>query len=147
MWRNPVACLIMEIVMLICGIVTQFTGKFTVTRGRAVYGWPARCLGIVIMLPLPLSFVVGMLYGLALATQGKQFDAQPMQKILWVEPAIAIGILVIAMVSGFSLSNDPRFSQPRRNRIDDDDYDRERVGNKDDLDEEDEFLDRPRRGP
>jgi hypothetical protein len=99
------------------------------------------------MLPLPLSFVVGMLYGLALATQGKQFDAQAMQKILWVEPAIAIGILVIAMVSGFVLSNDPRFSQPRRNRIDDDDYDRERVGNKDDVDEEDEFLDRPRRRP
>jgi hypothetical protein len=63
-----------DIIMLIFGIIALVRGKFLLTRAKEVRGVPARIIGIVLMIPLPLSFVAGLALGAMMASQGKSVD-------------------------------------------------------------------------
>jgi hypothetical protein len=60
-----------EIGMLIVGIMALVQGRLPLTKTREVRGLPARLLAIVALLPLPLSFVGGLLLGIATVAQGE----------------------------------------------------------------------------
>ena len=53
-----------EIGLLIYGIYSLATGKYSLNKGKVLTGGKARLLGILCMLPLPLAFIAGVLLGL-----------------------------------------------------------------------------------
>src|SRR4051812_44818645 len=55
-----------EIGLLLCGLLALASGKLMVSGTTMVRGAAARLLGLVLMAPLPLSFLLGLLFGLAL---------------------------------------------------------------------------------
>ena len=52
--------LIAEIASLVFGIITVATGKFTLSRNKVCYGAPARVVGVLLMLPLPVALLVSI---------------------------------------------------------------------------------------
>jgi hypothetical protein len=60
-----------EILMLIFGIIALIRGRFLLTRVKEVRGWPARIIGILLIAPFPLSFLVGMVLGAIFLAMGK----------------------------------------------------------------------------
>lgn len=64
-------CCILEIGMLIYGIIGLSTGKMQFGKDKFVYGAPARLVGLIFLLPLPLALVGGFIYG---ATHPEQFQ-------------------------------------------------------------------------
>jgi hypothetical protein len=90
-------CLIAQIATFIFGLVVTITGKMSWSRTRITRGAPARVAGVLLMMPLPVSFLIGILVGLALVAQGRMVvgpDDVP-RWLLFMEPAI-YGIFVIA---------------------------------------------------
>jgi hypothetical protein len=49
-----------EIALLCLGLYAVIMGRFpfTKTAKHTVQGWPARVIGVIYLLPIPLSFVV-----------------------------------------------------------------------------------------
>src|SRR5262245_47678776 len=60
-----------EIALLVMGLYALFAGKLTLTKQKVVRGTPARLLGILCLLPIPLSLLVGIVLGVGLAVQGQ----------------------------------------------------------------------------
>lgn len=56
----------LEIGMLIFGFIGLVTGKLKLSAGNEVEGAPARLLGLVAILPLPLALVTGFCIGLSM---------------------------------------------------------------------------------
>jgi hypothetical protein len=90
------ACIITEICLLVLGIITLVTGKINVSGSKMVVGAPARWIGAILLLPLPLSFSVGFVWGMLLAAQGRIPNRQEIQTIGAV---IEIGIFALCMVT------------------------------------------------
>ncbi len=88
--------LVAEIFMLVFGIMALVTGKFTLTRARVVTGVPARVVGAILVLPLPLALVMGFLLGAVLVAQGKQITRDEVQK--YAAP-LELGIILICMLT------------------------------------------------
>lgn len=63
-----------EILMLIFGIITVIRGRFSLTRAKEVRGWPARAIGVILILPMPASFSIGLLLGVVFTALGKNID-------------------------------------------------------------------------
>jgi hypothetical protein len=93
-------CCVLEIAMLIWGIVALATGKFMVTRNKVVYGPMARVIGAILMLPLPVSFFIGILIGVGFAAQGKKFDMAKAQ----VFSPIELGIVVLCFAAAMAIA-------------------------------------------
>ncbi|HEV3079992.1 MAG TPA: hypothetical protein VGY66_09440 [Gemmataceae bacterium] len=114
------ACLIAEIVALIGGIMAIAKGQIRMLGSRTVEGTPARIAGVILILPLPLALVAGFMYGVILASQGREFDekAKPIAAIM--EAAIFLVCMTAAVIVTLTAK------QPRRRRRsleDDDDFD------------------------
>lgn len=89
-----------EIGLMVMGVIALVKGKLTLTKDRVVYGTPARILAILAFLPLPLSFVTGMIYGMYLATQGR--TGLDDSNRLWAI-GIELGILVACIVAMYGI--------------------------------------------
>jgi hypothetical protein len=144
-------CLVLEIGMLIFGLIALITGKFSVSRNKVVRGAPARVVGGIMLLPLPLALLSVVAVGLALGLKG---DLQEMEKhrmtFTIVEAAIVLICFIAAMVVGAIYAGPP--DRPRRRRRDEEDeYYRAEDGYEDDQDRDPrprrEPDDRPRRRP
>ena len=96
-----------EIVMLIFGIITLIRGKFTLTRGKEVRGVPARVIGLVLMLPFPLSLALDLLAGIVLAILGKPPTEQEATTIGVV---IEVCIVALCFITAIVMAN--VYSQP-----------------------------------
>jgi hypothetical protein len=133
--------LILEIVMLICGIVVLITGKFSLTRTKVVRGAVARIIGGVMILPLPLALGAALLIGVVLGASGRVPDMDKFKMFGTImELAIVLICFVTAMViAGVYAKPSPPERRRRRRDEDEEEYDRE----EDDRTEIDE--DRPRR--
>jgi WD40 repeat protein len=89
----------LEIGLLIAGIVALVTGRFKLSRDRVTVGTRARVAGLVCLLPLPLSFVVGFLIGFSEAMQNRRFDAREWEGALTlIEGAVAVGCFLVAIL-------------------------------------------------
>ena len=69
----------MELILLVTGVYTLYAGKMP-TFGTAlkynVRGWPARVIGVICVLPIPLSAAAGFVVSLEMAAQGKDLADQ-----------------------------------------------------------------------
>lgn len=113
--------LVMEVCMLIFGIIALVRGNFTLTRNKVVTGAPARIIGVILILPLPLALLAGLLIGVYFGMQGRR--PQDIQSIaIPVELGIILGCMLLAVVIGLATGH-----PPQRRRVPDDldeEYDR-----------------------
>ena len=56
-----------EIGLFVYGIYVLITGKYSLGRRGFVYGTPARILGVLCLLPLPVAFGLGLIVGTLMA--------------------------------------------------------------------------------
>jgi hypothetical protein len=134
-------CLILEISMLIFGIVTLITGKFSLSRTKVIQGGVARIVGGIMVLPLPLAFGAGVIIGVAMGASGKAPDIDKIRLVATImEASIVVICFVVAMIiAAVNAGPPPKPRRPRRGRDEyEEDYDREEA----DRTEDDE--DRPR---
>jgi len=76
-----------EVALLIIGLYALFTGKLPTNKKskHTVQGWPARVIGIIGLLPLPLSFVVATGVAMLFVLQGREVTHE---SFFWVGTAI-----------------------------------------------------------
>jgi hypothetical protein len=126
---------ILQIGLLIFGIIMMITGKMKVSAGRVVEGTPARLIGFLALLPLPLCFAVGLIYGVYVGLNNPNpnnfnFGGAETWALTGIEAAITLGDLALVLIIGFVLGKPPL---DKRKRL------------VEDWEDEDEDDDRPRR--
>jgi uncharacterized membrane-anchored protein len=101
--------IVMSIAMLIFGIIALVRGQFTLTRTKVVSGVPARVIGVILLLPLPMMLVGGMLIGVFYAMQGKQPRPEDIQgPAVLLEVGVVLGSMLIAVVIGLATAGPPQ---------------------------------------
>jgi hypothetical protein len=89
------------IIMLIFGIVALATGRFSLTRKKVVEGAPARIVGVILILPLPVTFLAGLALGVSLLQQGRPVNEKEVRSLALV---IDIGVPVLALIAAIAVS-------------------------------------------
>jgi hypothetical protein len=127
------------IAMLIFGIIAFVKGEFKLTRNRVVRRGPAYAIGAMLILPLPLSFGVGLVYGAMLTARHEQLDVKQLsEKLAPIELGIDVFCLLVALTIAAVTAKPVRKrrpveddyedqyqeDEPRKRRRDEDDYDR-----------------------
>ena len=100
-----------EIVMLIFGIITLIRGRFLLLRTKEVLGWPARIVGLFLIMPFPLSFLTGMVLGAIWMAMGKNIDDRG---FLDAARIAELAIVFLCFVSAIGMAM--YFAEPVRKR-------------------------------
>ena len=90
-----------EILMLIFGIIALVRGRFLLTRAKEVRGWPARIIGVLLIMPFPLSFLVGMVLGGVFVAMGKSVDDQEFRSAASI---LGFAIVAICFLSAIGIA-------------------------------------------
>jgi hypothetical protein len=104
---------VIEIGLFIFGIIMLITGKMKLSAGRVVEGTPARLLGLLALLPLPLCVVVGLIYGVTVAMQNPNapndfaFGSRQTIIITVIEAVITLGTLAAVLGIGYAVGKAP----------------------------------------
>jgi WD40 repeat protein len=99
----------LEIGMLVAGLYALIRGRLPVTRDRVLHGAAARVTGVVLLLPIPLAFLVGLVYGLLFGLGAPPADLQKLQTTgHLIEAGVALACLAGSMVLAWSLSPGPK---------------------------------------
>ena len=102
-----------EIGMLVIGIMALIQGKLVLSKTRVVRGTPARLLGAVALLPLPLSLMAGILIGILWVAQGKSpTDATFKGIATGIEAACVLFCLALVYGIGWGIGRDPNDPNP-----------------------------------
>lgn len=96
-----------EIGLLIMGIYAVVTGKMTLSKTRVIRGTPARALGVVAILPLPLSFAIGLIVGVMMVAQGQSVNTGSNR---WVFAGIEATIVVVCVIAIYAIGG--RYAGP-----------------------------------
>ena len=70
-----------DVILLILGIIVLIKGQVMLTRTKEVRGTPARVIGVLLILPLPLGFLAGLLLGAFYVAQGKPVTESEIQGV------------------------------------------------------------------
>jgi hypothetical protein len=137
--------------MIIAGIMALVRGRFQLSNNKAVYGAPAYLLGVALLAPLPLGFLVATIYMLLNVDMNNQAEAEKWAKehdptltaiVAGVEIGLGLIIVIIAACLAQPLRRAARSSSARN---DYDDHEDERPGRRRPRDAYDYEDDRPRR--
>jgi hypothetical protein len=90
-----------QIATLIFGILALVNGEFKLTRTRVVGGTPARIIGGILLLPLPMTFGLAVLLGLALAMRGDTIDEKQIQA---AGNVLSVGVLVFCLILAIGIA-------------------------------------------
>jgi hypothetical protein len=123
-----------EIALLVVGVLALVRGKLPLDKSHAVYGLPARFLGLVALTPLPASFVVVAAYTVLNVPSGDpvavdQFVTDNRWTLIAIEAGIAIGVAVIVFGLGRLFAQESQVPIVKTMRWED------RVRPKDDVDD------------
>jgi predicted Zn finger-like uncharacterized protein len=125
-----------EIAMFVMGIIAIVKGKLTLAKGKVVYGTPARLIGAIGLLPLPLAFLAIIVFAVIVAASDPNFNERAFeQQYRWTAVGIEVGCVLLCLVLfyaiGLRYAESPEADEaPRRRRRRDED---------EDEDEEDDF--------
>lgn len=93
----------LQLALAIWGIYVLYTGKLKVTNNKQVVGTAARLLGLVMLAPFPLAFMIGISIGIWAGANGKDLDDFQVP-LLAVDVALvlctALGVIGIAHAIG-----------------------------------------------
>jgi len=87
-----------EIAMLVMGFYALITGKFP-TNKKAKYvlqGWPVRLIGMICLLPIPGSFLAGVVLAIWWVAQGKDVTDR---SFFWAGTAIEGSVLAACLLA------------------------------------------------
>lgn len=158
-----------EIGLFIMGVIALVNGKMKFSANKVVEGTPARLLGVLAVLTLPIVFGLGFAYGFLVGVNNP--DGLPQAELDRIRiNATIIELVVVALVCitifavGFSIGGPPEEERrarrrrrdrdydeededdrPRRRRDEDDEYDADRPSRRRRRDEDEDEDDRPRR--
>lgn len=107
-----------EIGMIIMGLIAIFSGKFSLTKNRVVYGMLARLLGVLWLLPIPLSMLVGIVVGFIYVTQNPGTTQDQLAKTFGLTGTIIEGTIVVVFIAlayliGWNNAQPPQNNQRR----------------------------------
>jgi hypothetical protein len=87
-----------EVALLFLGLYALIAGKLPTGKKakHEVRGWPARVVGIICLLPLPLSFLVGSIVAVLMVAQGKEVTRE---SFFWLGTAIEGSIVLACAVT------------------------------------------------
>lgn len=94
-----------EVGLLVYGVIALFNGKFAVSKTRAVFGWPARLLGLVAMSLLPACIMVGLVIGVVLVIQQGPDAAQQFARNQVATSLIEFVVVIIYTLLLFVIAN------------------------------------------
>ncbi|WP_178132531.1 hypothetical protein [Limnoglobus roseus] len=141
-----------EIGLFIMGIMALIRGTMKFSATRVVEGTPARLLGVLAMLPLPLVFTIGFIIGFMEGAKNPNAGVQDFvekhgKMLAIVEASVTLGIAALVCIIGYSIGGVPESERRRRRRREDDfdDDEDDRPARRRRRDEDDEYDDRPRR--
>jgi hypothetical protein len=101
--------IVMGLGMLIFGIIALVRGQFTLTRTKVVSGVPARIIGFILLLPLPLMLASGLLIGVFYVMRGKQPRPEELQGVGAVmELGIIFLCFLAAVIVGAATARPPK---------------------------------------
>ncbi len=139
-------CLLLEIGMAICGLIALITGKVNLTGSKAAQGVPARIIGVIMLLPFPLSLLVIVPITAVIVSRGQPPTDNMTLVLRLIESGIILACFLVSMVIGFMTATPVERTRRRRRRDpedeEEDDRPRRRRREPDEDEEEDE---RPRR--
>jgi hypothetical protein len=93
--------IVIEILLLLIGLYALIGGKLPVNSGAryVVRGWHARLIGGIGLLPVPLTFVVGIVVGLLFVGQGKRLTQDSFLLVgIGIEAACLVTCVVAMLV-------------------------------------------------
>jgi hypothetical protein len=128
------ACIITEVCLLVLGIITLVKGQINISKDKMVVGVPARWIGAVLLLPLPLSLAVGFGWGIILAAQGRIPDRKELQTTGAIIEISIFAVCILAAVIIAAASEKVPVVKPEKRR--------ERV--EEEYEEEEAYPVRPR---
>ncbi len=100
---------IFEIALFITGLIALITAKFPLNKGVMLLGPKARIAGVLLMLPIPLAFGIGLIIGVLMGTGALPYSTQ--DYIPCIE--IAIVLACVAGAYGFAYANKPSETPPQ----------------------------------
>ncbi|MCC6419604.1 MAG: hypothetical protein IT429_15325 [Gemmataceae bacterium] len=120
--------LVAEIGMLVLGIITVATGKLSTSAGKECRGVPARIAGVLLILPLPISLLIGLMIAVILTSQGRNFD----ERAAW-PTLVELGVFLVFVITAFVIAGmnarpiGRTTARRRRDDYDERDYPEERL--------------------
>lgn len=94
-----------EIGLLVMGLIALCTGKLTLFKGRVVYGPAARVLGLIACAPFPLSFLAGVVYGIAKRGAINPASDSFRWTMFVIEFSIVIACLALIYIIGLAIAD------------------------------------------
>jgi hypothetical protein len=114
-------CCFAEIAMFVFGVIALVKGSFSLSRSRVVKDVPARVIGAVLLLPLPVGQGIGFLWGLAIGMEkgakGQQVtaeDIRPIEKTLTIINVAVASVCLVAAVAIAVATAQPAKKKRRR---------------------------------
>jgi hypothetical protein len=137
--------------LIVAGIVALVRGRLQFSKTKAVVGAPARVLGAALITPLPVSFLVAIIYTMTQIDPNRPDQAKAWAKdneltITAIQAGTMIGLAVLIIVIAAFLAKPIEARRPSR-RDEYDDYEQDDRPRRPRRDEraDDEDDDRPRR--
>jgi hypothetical protein len=93
-----------DIILFIFGLFAVITGKFYLTRKLIVQGMAARIVGILLMLPMPINFAVGVAFKHTQPPVNHHWPDKYAQDIGTIISALSTIISVLCLVVGIIIS-------------------------------------------
>lgn len=96
----------LQIALAIWGIVVLFTGKLTVSKTKVVQGTAARLLGLLMLMPFPVAFMIGVAVGAWGAASGRDLEDLQMT-LMAVDAGLVIGTAVLVLAIAHAIGKSP----------------------------------------
>ena len=103
------------LIPIIFGIVILVKGQVMLTYNRKVYGVPARIIGVILLLPLPLTLFSWMLLGAFSAALDKPIDEEKIGNAVIISVVAIIALCLLAVIVIAIVYSEPI----RKRRVDD----------------------------
>ena len=86
-----------EIALIVMGVYALITGKLLTSKKSkyVLQGWPARVIGLICLLPIPLAFVTSVVVATIFLTLGKPVNQE---SFFLVGAGIEIGVLILCVI-------------------------------------------------
>jgi hypothetical protein len=102
---------LIEVGALIFGVIAVTRGEFSLTRNKVVRGVPARVVGILLILVLPVALLIGI--GAAVFLAAHDLDEDRLPRWVYLADLGVFGVLFAAALIVALVNAGPR-DQPRR---------------------------------
>jgi hypothetical protein len=92
-----------EVAMICLGLYALIKGKFPVNAETkfVVQGWPLRIMGLIYLLPIPVSLLAGMVLGVWWVAQGKELTDR---SFFWAGTALEGAVVVVCLLAAAIVS-------------------------------------------